>query len=137
MQAQGASKLQCYTSEQIECAWPWIEPHIRRGLERQTDYCAEDIKEGLLNKSMQVWCWQSWNTIHAAMVTTIQNDAETKWCLLLCIGGDSMDEWKTRLPIVEEWAKENGCTEMRIYGRIGWARVLGYDVEYTKLKKVI
>ena len=117
--------------------WDKVEGHIKRGLERQSEYCSEDILEGLCNSSMQLWCWQTHYDIHAAMVTTIQFDDEKKWCLLLCIGGDSMSEWAPRLPIVEEWAKGEGCTEMQIYGRIGWARQLGFSVEYTKLSKGI
>ena len=137
MSQQDQSRLVCYSADQIPYVWDKVEPHIKRATDRFPSYCPEDILEGLCNKSMQLWCWQTHYTIEAAMVTTIQEDAEHKFCLLLAVGGEAMNEWKDRLPIVEEWAKEAGCTRMKIYGRIGWSRVLGYKVDYSKMSKEI
>ena len=117
--------------------WDKVEGHIKRGLDGQNNFCSEDILEGLCNSSMQLWCWQDYHEIKAALVTTIQFDSEKKWCLLLSVGGDSLSEWSPYLSLVEEWAKGEGCTEMQVYGRIGWARQLNYTVEYTKMSKGI
>ena len=89
---------------------------------------------------MQLWTSQNkqcdpLKQIEAALVTTIQNKDEQRWCLLLAAGGTNVDEWSQWLPEVEKWAAEKGCQEMRIYGRIGWNRKLGYEIEYTKMSK--
>lgn len=46
-----------------------------------------------------------------------------------------MDEWIDYLSLVEDWAREKGCQEMRIYGRRGWAKLLDFDVVHTKMRK--
>lgn len=136
MSQQAQSSLVCYSADQIPYVWDLVKWHIKRATDRFPSYCLEDILEGLCNKSMQLWCWQG-DSIEAAMVTTIQEDSEHKFCLLLAVGGESMNEWKDRLPIVEEWAKAEGCTEMKIYGRVGWSRVLRYNVDYSAMSKSI
>jgi hypothetical protein len=77
---------------------------------------------------MQLWTWGE----EAAMVTTLQGDGKTRWCLLLALGGTNMDSWRGYLPVIDEWAKTKGCEEIRVYGRPGWKR-LGFDIEYAKL----
>jgi hypothetical protein len=136
---QGTCSLTCYRSDQIEAIWPKVEGYIKKGLALQDYYCAEDLLEGLCNSSMQLWCWQDDENIYSACVTTIQFDANDKWCLILCMGGSDhrIDEWAPRVEIIEAWAKMEGCSRMEIYGRIGWARKLNYKVEYTKLSKGI
>ena len=120
----------------IDEAWPVASGLIQKALDwnpayidGRYNYTLDGIYQGLKSKEMQLWMWGD----DAALVTAIQNDEEKRWCLLLALGGRDINAWVPCLPIVEGWAKENGCDEMRIYGRIGWARALGYDVEYTKL----
>jgi len=86
---------------------------------------------------MQLWCSQNDKEIEAALVTTIQNKGHIRWCLLLAAGGSNLDEWVKWLPIVEDWARESGCDEMRIYGRRGWARKIGYTEVYTKMVRTL
>jgi hypothetical protein len=69
------------------------------------------------------------------LITTIQIKNDVKFCLFLAIGGTKMDEWFKYINIVEEWAKSEGCEEMRIYGRPGWAKKTGYEIEYVKMVK--
>lgn len=132
------SKLACYTKEQVPFVWDRVKDHIQRALDRGSNYTLEDIYDNLLFGDMQLWVWQSDDCraeIYAALVTTIQTRKNVTFCLFLALGGSKLDEWIEFLPIVERWAKENDCDEMRIYGRIGWARHIGYDIEYTKMTK--
>jgi hypothetical protein len=119
------SKLHC---PDIDSAWAIAKPHIERALQRGSNYTIDDIYAGLKSTAMQLWMWGD----EAALVTTIQNKDEQRWLLFLALGGENMTEWQQYLPIVEDWARENGCQEMRIYGRAGW-KCLGFDIEYTKL----
>ena len=125
------SRLVCYSQDQIPHVWEEVEPLIKKALDRGSNYTLQDIRLGLCISDMQLWTWVS-EKIDAAMVTSIQSRDDETWCLLLTMGGKNMDEWKDCLPIVEKWAKDNGCTELRIYGRSGWKK-LGFEIEYTKL----
>lgn len=122
------SKLRCYTSSQIDDVWFTYAPLIARALDRGSDYTLREVYRGLRNKEMQLWTWAD----EAALVTTIQNDDRTRWCLLLALGGTNLHDWKGCLPHIERWAKAQGCEELRVYGRPGWKR-LGFDIEYAKL----
>lgn len=78
--------------------------------------------------------WTSFNQgCEAALVTSIQDG----YCLLLAASGENMDEWVQWLPIVEAWAKEHDCESMRLYGRRGWSKVLGYEIDYTAMSKTL
>ena len=125
------SRLVCYSQDQIPHVWDEVAPLIKKALDRGSNYTLQDIRLGLCISDMQLWTWVS-EKIDAAMVTSIQSRDDETWCLLLTMGGKNMDEWKDCLPIVEKWAKDNGCTELRIYGRSGWKK-LGFEIEYTKL----
>ena len=128
------ARCNTYPSELVPSVWESVKPLIERALKRGSNYTIEQIHAGLLEKAMQLFVWES-DKIHAALVTTIQNRDEQRWCLLLAIGGEKMDEWIHLLPNVEDWARELGCQQMRVYGRPGWARVTGYNLEYCKLVK--
>jgi hypothetical protein len=112
---------------------------IQRALDRGAGFPIEEVYEGLCNKEMQLWTAQCGGEIEAAIVTTIQTTREGgKGCLFLAAGGTNVDAWLNEfLSYAEPWAKSLGCREMRIYGRIGWARKTGYSVKYTKMTKEI
>jgi hypothetical protein len=115
--------------------WPAVAPLIQRGLDEGSNYTLAEIRNGLLRADMQLWTAISGGKTVAALVTSIQNKGNRRWCLLLAIGGECMDEWVDALSSLEDWARLKGCQEMRIYGRIGWARKLGYDIEWTKMSR--
>lgn len=125
-------KLRCYPKNQVPIVWNTYRPLIQRALDRGSEYSIDEIYSGLLKEEMQLWTWGT----DAALVTTIQNKGDKRWCLLLAMGGSKMDEWKPYLQVVEDWAFANGCQELQIYGRLGWKR-LGFKLEYAKLVREI
>ena len=125
---QDEFKLFCPHHDQIDAYWGIAKPLIQKALDRGSNYTIDDIYAGLRSKAMQLWMWGD----EAALVTTIQNKNEKRWCLFLALGGENMGAWQECLPIIEDWARSRGCTESRIYGRPGWKR-LGFKIEYTKL----
>ena len=127
---QGMSELVCYKDSQIPLVWDEVCPLIQKALDRGSRYTLKDIYEGLCSRKMQLWCWRD-EKIHAALVTTLQED-EVKFCLYLALGGSKMAEWAKYQPVVEDWARSKGCTEVRVYGRYGWKK-LGFTPIYTKL----
>lgn len=129
------SELVGYTSDQIPHVWEKVKGHIQRALDRGSNYSLHDIRMGLCTAQMQLWCSKNGAEIEAAVVTTIQNKGHLRWCLILTAGGKNMEEWIQWLPTMEDFARDNGCDEMRIYGRYGWAKMTGYDVIYTKMTR--
>jgi len=130
------SELVCYSSDQIPHIWEDVKGHIQTALDRGSIYSLQDIRMGLCTQQMQLWVWRD-DEVHAALVTAIQEKRGVKFCLYLCLAGSKMDEWGDLMHLVEDWAKEKGCTEMRIYGRAGWAKAFGFEIDYTKMTRAI
>lgn len=130
--------LRQYPADHIDAMWKLVAPFIQKALNQGSSHTLEDIYLGLYMDEMQLWTWADQNDeteIEAAMVTTIQEKDGVKWCLFLTMGGDSLKQWIHHIEDLEDWARQNGCDEMRIYGRIGWSKITGYDVKYTKMVK--
>ena len=126
-------KVPCrgYQPNEIDSVWSIAKPMLQRALDRGSNYSIDDLYAGLLKGEMQLFMWMD----RAALVTAIQTKEGQKFCLLLALGGDSMSIWFEQLPFLEDWAKGQGAKEMRVYGRPGWSRLTGYDIEYVKLVK--
>ena len=127
---QEKSELVCYLPEHIPHVWDDVHSLIQKALDRGSRYNRTDIFYGLLEGTMQLWAHHN-NGIEAALVTKLDDD----YCLLLACGGKNMAKWQEYLGLVEDWARSKGCKEMRIYGRLGWAKALDYNVDYVKLSK--
>jgi hypothetical protein len=124
------SSLVTYQAETVHEVWNQVKGYIQRALDRGSNVTLDEIREGLGTGKYQLWTSQN-GDIEAALITSIQTDLTT-FCLLLAAGGSNMKVWKHWMPILEEWAKEHGCTELRIYGRSGWARAAGFDIAYMR-----
>ena len=124
-------KLRCYSSDEIPEIWPIARPLISKALDRGSNYTIDEVYKGLCTKTMQLWMWSD----DAALVTTIQTKHGIKYCLLLALGGKDMSVWFQYLPLVEDWARDQGAEEVRVYGRPGWKRLTGYDIDYVRMSK--
>jgi hypothetical protein len=50
--------------------------------------------------------------------------------------GQNRERWLPLFEKIEQYAREEGCSCVRIYGRKGWERVLqGYRVEHVILER--
>jgi len=131
-------RLTTFPSNTIDWVWRYVHPHLKRAIDQQDEYTEQEIFNGLKNREYQLWCaLRDDNQIEAALVTSIKKTADGRsYCLLQACGGDDLADWLPFLDEVEEWARSMGCSEMRIYGRRGWLKVLdGYKPTNTKLSK--
>ena len=129
--AQDGFKLEFYKGPETLNHWDRALPSIKKALDRGSNYTLTDIFYGLSRAEMQLWLYGS-----DALVTALQiNKSGKKHCLLLACGGDRMSDWLQYLSYVEDWARDEGCQEIRIYGRVGWSKKLGYAIDYAKMSK--
>jgi hypothetical protein len=57
---------------------------------------------------------------------------------LTACAGHQRERWLPLFKKIEDYAEDEGCSTMRIYGRRGWERVLdGYRAEYVILEKAL
>lgn len=119
------------SSERIESIWPKVEPLLQKAIDRgHGEHEAGDILGFLLSRDMQLWIAAD-EEIRAAMVTQIINYPRLSVCQVIYLGGEGLKFWKSAKPLIEAWAKSQGCQELRAYGRRGWCRVFGMEDIYT------
>ena len=108
---------------QVGHFWPHVEPLLRPAIEKVGLSNFEDIEGEILAGCGLVWI--AWDEkIVAAASTTLQRIGSDKICVLTACGGEGMHEWLPLLTKIEDYAKDEGCKSLRIFGRRGWLRVL-------------
>jgi len=85
-----------------------------------------DIKGYLLNGDYTLWVAidEESKDVVAAMTTEFAYYPRDKVCRVVTLAGERMKEWIGNLDMVEDWAKEQGCNYLDMYGRRGWIKVL-------------
>lgn len=85
-----------------------------------------DIKGYLLKGDYTLWVAIDEETrkVIAAMTTEFAYYPRDKVCRVVTLAGERMKEWIGNLDMVEDWAKEQGCNYLDMYGRRGWTKVL-------------
>ncbi len=125
--------LICVEPARIGEVWPHVRDKIRAAIERTGLSSFDDIENEVLSGSQLVWiAWDG--EILAAATTKLARDV----CILVACAGHDRVRWLPLFARIEQYAKDEGCTKMRIFGWRGWERVLdGYRVEHVVLEKVI
>lgn len=124
--------------------WPVIAPLLERAVELSggVTTLAEEY-QALLDLKKQLWVIVTENggekTISAAGITSLQKfPSGFKIANIEMLGGENMKAWFGLKDTFEEWAKVEGCTEVRLYARKAWARHLSdYKLAaYVMSKKI-
>jgi hypothetical protein len=110
--------------ERISSIWMHVEGLVRRVNEKREPWWRlQNPREKCENGHAQLWIAWDGKSVKAIVITQITVDAEPVCELALC-SGDGRDEWLPFLPVIEMWAKEQGCTALIGYARQGWSKVL-------------
>jgi hypothetical protein len=116
--------------------WPHVRGIIKRASEKtgMGDFAQQERE--ILAGLQLLWLASNGRTIEAAATTQLVNENGRKICVLVACGGNNRARWLPLLDGIEDFARKEGCAEMRIYGRKGWERVLnGYRSRYVILGK--
>lgn len=120
---------------QVSHVWPLIEANIERALHEGLDtYATKDVLQAAQEGYMQIWVAGS----VAAVVTLIVEYPKHKALIAaFCGGSDGPSWWEDMDLTLEQFARDNGCEEVRIIGRgRAWVRVLkGYEEVATIARK--
>lgn len=125
--------LCCVDPKDVEQVWPYAGGMIRAAVEATNLVDFEDIENDVFEGRQLLWLAVS-DHIEAAATTYITG----KRCTLSACSGHSRDRWLPLFKHIEKYAKDAGCTAMRVCGRPGWERVLdGYRKEFVILEKAL
>lgn len=127
---------------QVNEMWHIVLPFIKRALERgHGEYEAEDIYFAIIKGEMQLWAvyGAEISRLSAICVTEVIQFPKKKMASVVLISGEGIHDWMHLLPeVIEEWAREKGCEEIRVNGRAGWLKALavyGYSKRYITVGK--
>ncbi len=129
--------LVCVDPKNVHQIWPQARELIRAAIEETDLSDFSDIEREVLSGDQLLWLAIS-DHIEAAAVTHL---IKTRCKLILIVtacAGSQRERWLSLRARVESYAKAEGCSRIRLYGRRGWERVLkDYRVEYTIMEKVL
>jgi hypothetical protein len=118
-------KLVQIPTENVEMVWTLAEDHVERAVDRTDGLVSAEQHRNACAEGIRC-LWFVWDVEKkecvAAFVTEVINDVFFMW---VC-GGKRMNEWKQLAQDgLEQWARDYDCKGMQLWGRPGWARVLG------------
>lgn len=128
-------QLVCIDPARIDEMWSHVRDKIRAAVEKTGLSSFADIEADVLAGMQLCWVASENNEILAVATTQLVKPFE-KVCILTACAGYDRDRWLPLFAHIEQYAKDEGCSKMRIYGRIGWQRVLkNYRVEHVILER--
>lgn len=126
------AELICIDPARIDEVWPHARHLIREAIERTGLSEFSEIESEVLAGKQLLWLAWNGSSIEAAATTALC----TPVCILTACSGSNRDRWLPLLSKIEQYARNEGCSAMRIFGRKGWERALdGYKVEHVVLQK--
>jgi hypothetical protein len=130
-------ELICVDPSRINEMWPHVRERLRAAIDRTELSSFDDLEAGVLSGAQL--CWLAWDGSEIMAVATTQLvKPRDKVCVLTACSGYDRDKWLPLFAMIEQYAKNEGCSTMRIFGRKGWERVLdGYRVEHVVLEKAL
>lgn len=101
--------------------WPQVEGWIKAALEYgQGDENALDVLVSVACGRYLLW----WEPGKFVGVVQIQQHPRQKIAAVLYAGGNDLEGMKQAVENGKDWCREQGISQIRIWGRKGWERVL-------------
>ena len=131
------------STQNVEAHWPRVSPWILQAIGPEADSSdLEYIKELAKRGIAHIWIGHrgAKEKIEMVLVTETLFYGPKKTLVLRWLSGSDIQADLEDLGLIEMWAKQNGYTDIEVWGRKGWERWMkphGYHYERTVLKRVI
>ena len=110
-------------SSQINEVWPVVAPLIERSIEYSDGkFALADVRRFLEEQTCQLWLIYNAAGIAGALVTQIINYPQDRRLIFLFCAGVEADQWLHLSEVIKNYAREQGCSCVEIYGRPGWVK---------------
>jgi hypothetical protein len=128
-------KLICINPDLADKAWPYVGGLIQSAMIKTGlgDFAA--VQHDVMNGGALLWIACDQTDIKAAAVTQIAVINGERNCTIVACAGHDGDGWLPLISGLEDYARNEECRAIRIFGRYGWARVfptykiIGYILE--------
>ena len=135
-----SAELVCVDPKRVREIWPHIAPLLRKATLRTRLSAFADIECDILDGRALLWIAVSGKrgrlAIEAVASTSLQQTDRGKVCVITACAGTHMSRWLPLIAGIENYAKDEDCICVRIFGRKGWLRALeGYRAKYIISEK--
>lgn len=135
-----SAELVCVDPKRVHEIWPHVAPLLRKAILRTGLSAFADIECDILDGRALLWIAVSGEgsrlAIEAVASTSLQQTDAGKICVITACAGMHMSRWLPLIADIETYARSEGCTRVRIFGRKGWLRTLeGYRAKHIILDK--
>lgn len=131
-----AAELICIDPARVAEFWPHVRSMILGAIKRTGLSHSGDIEASILSGGSLLWIAWNGSAIEAAAATQLRIADSGKVCTLVACGGKGVRHRLAMLTKIENYARDGGCSRVRIFGRKGWVRVLPhYSVEHVVLER--
>jgi hypothetical protein len=125
--AADATQLVLIPQPHVAQTWPLARPYLAQAAMRGRSM--QDAEEWLgecINDAKQLWLlWDEQEAkCRGAVVTYLTRSPSGMTCVINAFGAESGTPWPPLLSVLEDWARTQNCTRIRIYGRVGWTEKL-------------
>jgi hypothetical protein len=125
------AELVCVDPKLIHEVWPHARKLIISAIDRTKLSNPIDTEYDILNGDQLLWL--AWDGSIKAACSTLLVDGV---CVITACGGEDMKQWLPLFSQIEQYAKDQSCRCVRIFGRRGWLRVLdGYQAKHVILER--
>jgi len=131
-------KIFCVNPKVVAKIWPLAKPLLEPAFDETSDSTIEATEADVMSAMALLWLAWDGKKLIAAATTAINKTPRHKTCIVTSAGGIHSKLWDQFMPMVEKYAKDEGCERVRAVGRKGWAGVLsGYKQPWIVLDKVL
>jgi hypothetical protein len=129
--------LDCVDPKTVDQIWPLARALIKTAIDKTGLSDFADIERDVLCGDQLLWLAIS-DHIEAAATTHLIKTSGKPVLVITACSGSQRERWLPLKAQIESYARAEGCSRVRIYGRRGWERALNdYRAEYVILEKVL
>lgn len=118
----------------LNLVWPHVAPWIAERVVARSngEFSLEGIAERLLTGEWQLWVVFD-GSYRAVLATELTKEGIAR---VHFATGRGAEDWKHLIGEIEEWARDNGSSRLRMYARKGWAKHLpDFKMTHVVLEK--
>ena len=122
----------------VRQVWPHVCHLIYAAMRRGNVSGYQGVADLVLDGRGLLWLAWDGEKVYAAAVTMLATTEWRKVCELIACGGKDIPRWLHLLEKIEDYARAEGCSAVRIVGRKGWQCMLtNYRAKRIILEKEI
>jgi hypothetical protein len=111
--------------DDVDRVWPYAAPFLLKSYHRANQDIPASLRGDLRAGRRVLWLLlKDRVTITGAGITAIFDMRQGRTCKIEHFGARGWKKWLWCVAVIEDYARLNGCDNVRFEGRLGWERLL-------------